>query len=333
MEIFLLSFTAGAAVAIIIAGIGGSVRAIGLSIFLAVFVFSIWFGWATQGAIYFVEKFQERGLSQFISGGIAREQMSTTERQADSAALLQALGQAGDLFGGINALFAALAFVGVAIAAVIQGKTLQISLNQQRQQSFEPLFFHLLDLHRNVAVPHVPLMGRFDKKQKAVRTEGGVEPSVGFTRAMKILRYALRRMAVALQMDANGRAKLKQACNAYYTTFYDANQDELGPHFRSLYQVFKLIDNSAFEEHMKIRYANIARSTLGKDQLFLLAVNCASQHGAEFKPLVERYGLLKHIARDADKKTIDERVADWCYHVSATLGAKDRQALLDRSLQ
>lgn len=68
------------------------------------------------------------------------------------------LGQTGDLFGGINALFAALAFTGVALAAIAQHHTLQITKQQLQAQSaqtsllsFEPLFFRLLELQREMS--------------------------------------------------------------------------------------------------------------------------------------------------------------------------------------
>ncbi|HYE71578.1 MAG TPA: hypothetical protein VD932_08665 [Aquabacterium sp.] len=61
-----------------------------------------------------------------------------------------ALGQVGDLFGGINALFAALALVGVCFAAFFQWRSFQLLLDERTQNAFEPRFFHLLQLVRDV---------------------------------------------------------------------------------------------------------------------------------------------------------------------------------------
>jgi Putative phage abortive infection protein len=314
MEIFLLSFSLGVALTMVLVALRGKISNIGLALLLVVFVFVLWYEWATRGAIYFLRYLQD-----------AEKQRSPEQAAADGGALLQALGQTGDLFGGVNALFAALAFAGVAVAAVIQSRTLQIAIKQQQQQSFEPLFFHLLQLNREVSAPRFPLSGRIDKKSRSFEGPNGIEASVAFSRAMTLLRRALRMKSIGLLPDPNGKSRLKLTCSMLYIGFYESNQDELGPHFRSLYQVFKLIDTSVFDEDTKVKYANIARSTLGKDQLFLLAVNCTSPYGLEFQPLVEKYGLLRHIARDAEKLTIDEKVADWCYRRTATLGADDRK--------
>lgn len=57
------------------------------------------------------------------------------------------LGQVGDLFGGVNSLFAALAFSGVGIAAFQQWKSTRIAF----KQSIEATFFSAVDLHHRIA--------------------------------------------------------------------------------------------------------------------------------------------------------------------------------------
>jgi hypothetical protein len=61
----------------------------------------------------------------------------------DNTTTLARLRQAGDLLGGINALFAALAFAGVAIAAYTQWRS-------SHKQAFESAFFNALSLHHTI---------------------------------------------------------------------------------------------------------------------------------------------------------------------------------------
>lgn len=84
-----------------------------------------------------------------------------------------------------------------------------------------------------------------------------------------------------------------------YKRLYREREADLGVYFRLLYHVFKLIDRGSLTELEKIDYANLARAQLSATELCLLFYNCSSGEGASgFKPLVERYGLLKHLNRD-----------------------------------
>lgn len=330
MELAILSFSFGVVAAMLVAAFSKKLTSLILFVALPVMVVSMWYFWATNGAqmVLGVVQSSLKDLPQSSK----REETSKEEKTSVDAdeKYLAALGQTGDLFGGINALFAALAFVGVAVAAVMQARSLQLAHEQQRQQSFEPLFFHLLSLHQSVSVTKFKMRSRIVPNAKAVVAADGTEQMVEFARTMAVLRRFLGLKTFGLKNKIDRSELMTIECRKYYEFFYSHNQDELGPHFRTLFQVFKLIDASAFDVEAKIKYANIARSTLGRDQLFLLAVNCLSSHGEEFKPYVEQYGLLKHVARDPAKETIDELVAKWCYAPSAQLGAKERLFLKKR---
>lgn len=226
---------------------------------------------------------------------------------------LEALGQVGDLFGGINALFAAFAFAGVGVAAFFQYRSLKISEHQRTQQSFEPLFFHLLELHRQVATG-------------MQLTSGSEQIAYPINIATNVYRDAIMYstaiwMADSELTDSDRAAKI----GLMYDKYYLLNEEALGPYFRSLYHIFKLIDRSEFDEPEKVEYANIARSTLSKADLFLLTLNCLSHHGKEFKPLVEKYGLLKHVSRNNFPATPEESIAWNLYEKTAVMSYPERQ--------
>lgn len=71
----------------------------------------------------------------------------------------------------------------------------------------------------------------------------------------------------------------------------------MGHYFRNLYHIVKFVDKANISN--KREYTNILRAQLSTGELLLLYFNCLSRYGNEkFKPLVEKYSLLKTIADD-----------------------------------
>jgi hypothetical protein len=82
-----------------------------------------------------------------------------------------------------------------------------------------------------------------------------------------------------------------------YNLFFEANQNYLGHYFRNLYHIVKYIDKSEIDN--KKVYTNFVRAQLSSHELALIFYNCLSQHGSEkFKPLIEKYALLKNINKE-----------------------------------
>ncbi|GAA5445406.1 hypothetical protein Misp06_03609 [Microbulbifer sp. NBRC 101763] len=70
-------------------------------------------------------------------------------------------------------------------------------------------------------------------------------------------------------------------------------EKEFGHYFRSLYNIFKFIDSSKTKD--KKFYTNIIRAQLSGQELLILFYNCIYLENNKFKPLIEKYALLKHI--------------------------------------
>lgn len=103
-------------------------------------VFGLWCWWLVVGA----------RLAHRVAAGAPPDTSA-------SAPTLEQLGQMGDLFGGLNVLFAAFAFVGVAWAAGLQRRALldaraayEVERRAIARQQFEGTFFHLLTLLREI---------------------------------------------------------------------------------------------------------------------------------------------------------------------------------------
>ena len=233
---------------------------------------------------------------------------SSIPKGADGTQLAQ-LGQIGDLFGGINALFAAFAFVGVALAAYYQHKTFKLQAEQHVRQSFEPLFFQLLQAHRAPAT------------LIAVNARAAPDSMYALPDCMNAMRAAMNEAFLNSQRSDPTPPPLLHVVTRLYRAFYSANDGELAPYFRKLYHLFKFIAHSDLRWDDKVRYANIARASLNKDELRLLLLNCASEKGAEFKPLVEGLGLLKHLPTVT---SIEKDIAGQCFSPTAVMQSSDR---------
>lgn len=78
--------------------------------------------------------------------------------------------------------------------------------------------------------------------------------------------------------------------------FYIPNRVSSAVHFRVLYQIFNLIENSGLDEHRyKVKYSKLVRSQLDEDELLLLRYNCWSRYGEQMRKYVNQYNLLKHL--------------------------------------
>lgn len=241
----------------------------------------------------------------------------------------EVLGQVGDLFGGINALFAAFAFSGVAVAAFFQHQTwrlqaeqaelareqAELARDQHSRQSFEPLFFKLLD-----RVGRPTLLKPDDELD--VKCYYGDEADFNLL-VQAVRRWIAENPAYAAALHSNEPFAHGDIVPQYETIYY-LNQRTLGPYYRALYQVFKLIYFSGLSEKAKVQYANIVRSTLSSDELLFLALNCLTEHGRNFRYLVEEYGLLKHVSQDAEEFTVDQLIVRTFYEPTAYLSHRGR---------
>ncbi|WP_053990017.1 putative phage abortive infection protein [Mangrovimonas sp. TPBH4] len=82
-----------------------------------------------------------------------------------------------------------------------------------------------------------------------------------------------------------------------YDKVYNQNKSDLSHYFRTIYHIFKFIDDSTIEN--KKRYASIVRAQLSSYEQVLLFYNCIHSNGLKkFKPLIEQYAILKNLDED-----------------------------------
>lgn len=229
-------------------------------------------------------------------------------------------GQFGDMFGAVNALFSGFAFAGVFYAIIMQRYEIGITrieientkkiLNEQQKQldiqnssskiqAFENTFFRMFSLFMDIT-ENIEETSSYNDVLRTYRGKGAI------TRIISSM-YTYSITEPALDDDM-----IKK-----YDNLYNNNDDKLGHYFRILFNIFNFIDSSDIEN--KKFYAKIVRAQLSNAEVTLLFFNCLSERGVRrFKPLVEKYGLLKNLNEQAlISVELKQRYADSAYGNSA----------------
>ena len=236
-------------------------------------------------------------------------------------------GTFGDMFGSVNALFSGIALIGIIITILLQSNELSLQRNEliltrkefntQNQtlkfQRFENTFFNLLSIHHqivdtmdiDIADTQTPteFLNRSGQKRKSTT----VTSRDVFKERYEILRNKLK--------NIDNSAELRKV----YEDEYENVQTDFGHYFRNLYRIFKMVDETNFEENVdqsnndfikldngeiltkthykiKYKYTSIIRSQLSDYELLWLFYNCHSRLGYDrFKPLIEKYTILKNL--------------------------------------
>ena len=225
-------------------------------------------------------------------------------------------GEFGDMFGLANALFSGFAFLGVVVAILLQQQELRLQreelghtreeLRGQKEQlklqnstfknqSFENAFFQMLSLHHQIVNALDVTSGK--------NVHSGRDCFPFF--CQRLFRFARSNVYRLKNAQGNGSAHIDdEVINSHfvmeklvkesYLEVYRENQADLGHYFRNLYTIIKFIDSSSMED--KKTYTNIVRAQLSTSELTMLFYNVISPNGsAKFKPLVEKYEILKNL--------------------------------------
>lgn len=203
----------------------------------------------------------------------------------------------GDAFGVSNSLFSGFALAGLIYAVLMQRKEVRIAREDLRttknimdaqqihmeaqnsatiKTSFEATFFNMLSVFSQI------------KNRVYFRNFKG-EIILGETAIIGLLEE------LESYLDVQPRAV--NSFSNDYTRFHDKNKSSTGNYFRTLYNVIKFVDNSNYQMEQKKFYTNIIRAQLSDNEALFLFYNGISPYGEmKFKPLIERYALLKNVS-------------------------------------
>ena len=174
-----------------------------------------------------------------------------------------------------------------------------------RTQRFENTFFQLLRNHQDI-VNSIDIRSRKVGDQSAVMAQG---------------RDCFKRYYEKFAKTVGDKTIEKTLEN--YLAHYHHYQSDLGHYFRNLYHIIKFVDGAPeIEHHDKYKYSSLLRALLSSYELSLLFYNGLGKYGKEkFKPLIERYSLLKNI----DESLLVSIEHKLYYDSSAFASSKDRK--------
>lgn len=214
-----------------------------------------------------------------------------------------ARGTFGDMFGAVNALFTGLAFAAVIYAIFLQKHEVRLlkselagtkrmmqeqqtaaagQMELQSKQQFETTFFSLLRIFCD-------LVESIDLRDNGKVTAQGKDVFPFFLDRMR--RHGPFK-------DASQYPSMPRTTWAEdsYANFYEGANAKLGHYFRTLYNLFKFVDNADIVE--KRFYTNLIRAQLSDSEALLLFLNGLSPQGEKFRGYLENYAVLKNV----DKK-------------------------------
>lgn len=211
-------------------------------------------------------------------------------------------GQAGDLFGSVNSLFAGLAFAGVIYSVRLQREDLRIVREDSRRtkavlekqeanneaqrrqidrQNFEATFFRLLETYAS-----------------AVRNlKFSTDPTSPALEGHDAIAGLIRKIDTTF-MEGPGRdsATPKPSLRHFrdcYGLVYRSNYGKSGAYFRTLHTILRLLDKAEMSNERD--YAKILRAQMTDVEATFLALNFLSNHTTiRFNPLIEKYHMLKN---------------------------------------
>lgn len=216
---------------------------------------------------------------------------------------LENLALFGDFFGGtMNPLLSFLALIALFYTINIQSRELALSRDELRnsadaltsqnatlkKQHFDSSFFEMLKMH-NSLVDDIDITFS--------HLHAGANRFQGRDTFDKLIDVFNRRYEGIQNQspDISEEDKIERT----YQSFYSSHNPDLGHYFRYLYNLIKYIDRNSSELNDPRMYSNLVRAQLSDDEVVILFYNCLSSLGREkFKPLVEKYSLLKHLPAD-----------------------------------
>ena len=223
-------------------------------------------------------------------------------------------GTFGDTFGAVNALFSGLAFAGLIATLLYQKEELKLQreeLQQTREelkgqreefeeqnktlkrQRFENTFFNMLSLQQEITNN---LFYQDEKENEQTITQHTYKGREVFKEIYEnaTVKYE------GLIYPKNTGLKLVLKHNGYNAYTAIADTTRFDHYFRNLYRIFKYIDTTdLINDDERYEYACIVRSQLSDYELIMLFFNGLSDNGKEkFKPLIEKYAILKNMRPD-----------------------------------
>lgn len=204
----------------------------------------------------------------------------------------------GDIFNALGSLFTALAFAGLIITIIFQ----RLDNNDQKEinniQNFENNFFKLLEQHHRIIDSFV-IEPKPNEKDDKIEAYPEKRDKIYQLEAFDFLAKDFKHRYEKVKENRFPVDKSIQTVfiYAFLHHSYGKYGYMMGHYFRNLYHIVKYIDDDKFLKSfdLKYKYAKILRAQLSAPEINLIALNGLTYYGEGFKPLIDKYKLLKNM--------------------------------------
>lgn len=185
----------------------------------------------------------------------------------------------GEFIGGIvGTIFS---FVGVILlfeTLSFQRKEFRLSRSVFKHQQFDNTFFELLQLHKeNVQMFITYDFESYEKKGR------------------NFFIFQKESLHDHFKPEYSIRRNRKNAIELFRQV-YSEYEEEFSIYFKTLYQLYSLIDTSDIDEEHKAKYSKILRAQLSSAELFFIRYNAMSDFGKNSVYYINKYNILKHLS-------------------------------------
>ena len=224
-------------------------------------------------------------------------------------------GSWGDTFGALNALFAAIAAIGVIYTLRLQQKQIAEAEIEQHKQRFERTFFELLRLLREEREKlrfqySGDYLEKNGKSSAIARAAGGSlrQGSMAVRSALLEARFWIEKHPSGAQITRDEVAGL------YQKHVHGRYESSFGPYFRLIYTILNRIRNDRIlNDSEKADYARLLRSQLTSHEAGLAGINGLAPFSKDFSSLVTEFRLLKYLKENTLKDTLRKFYPDQAF--------------------
>lgn len=212
------------------------------------------------------------------------------------------IGQWGDSFGALNALFSALAFVAVLFTLKQQRDDLARQQRQifnaeqnQHRQRFEDNFFQLLNVIRENRqdVRFINSDEYLQANPKATRRNKRGHQA--FRAAYREMRYWIR-----IKKRSGSSLNRQQLAELYAEKVHSRYESTLGAYFRLVYETLDRVERDThLNAQEKDEFGNLVRGQMTSFEASIAGCNALNDFAKDFGRLLVRFRLLKY-ARAGD---------------------------------
>jgi hypothetical protein len=190
-------------------------------------------------------------------------------------------GLMGDFLGGVSGtLFTLVGVILLFETLALQRTELAESRKVFEKQQFENTFFNLMTLYQNVV--------------KSLHFDNPTFYSEKTYHGKDYFEQIRKEIYDEFQSE-NSISRDRKKAKLSYLNFYENRKEQTAHYFRTIYRIFKFVNESNFEKKDKMNYAKIVRAQISESELFLLHYNAYTEYGKKFRQLINEFNITKHL--------------------------------------